>query len=414
MESEVRDLAVERLTPSELSLHIVPRVQEGIAAEVLAGAKAPAGRAPEVGGILLGRRTETEIIVDDFEPVLCEHRFGPSYLLSDEDGRGLHETLEWFQESRGKHSIIGFYRSHTREGFPLDEQDAELFRRNFPSAEAIFLLLRPDRRKAITAEFFTRSEHGVLRSSAGPLPFHTEPNGAAQEKAPRTLPAATRPRVETVEEPSSSRRQWITVAAMICLGGVLLWAIGSYHPAAKGTAARERETARATLPPVTMPPLVPAGNAPDSPPLQPASVNRLTPESEPDLTTAPLGDAHATLDRWVRAQRAGDPKAVGALYAARIDPYFKERDVSNAWVRRSVAQSVAEFGKPVILRLDDLQITPVHEDRAVATFRKHWQTSGTHLYSGEADERIGLVKTREGWKIDSEEETHVLWTHRGR
>ena len=415
MDSEVRELAVEHLTPSESSLHIVPRVQEGIASEELAGVKASPGRGSEVGGILLGRRTETEIIVDDFEPVLCEHRFGPSYLLSDEDGQGLNESLEWFQRTRGQQSILGFYRSHTREGFPLDEQDAELFRRHFPSPEAVFLLLRPDRRKTISAEFFTRSEHGVLRSSAGPLPFHKESAAEAQEASPRSLPAPTRPRFETADESSGSRRQWIAVAALLCLAGVLLWAIGVHRPAAKRTSGRAREIAQAPLPPrIAMPPLIPTQNPPDPPALQQASASRLAPDPVPEPPPDALADARATMDRWVRAMRSGDPKAVGALYAARIDPYFKERDVSNAWIRRSVAQSVSEFGKPVILRLADLEITPVHNDRAVATFRKHWQTSGTHLYSGEADERLGLVKTRNGWKIDSEEETQVLWTHRGR
>jgi hypothetical protein len=35
----------------------------------------PSGHRAEVGGILLGRSGKDEIVVDDFEPVLCERRF---------------------------------------------------------------------------------------------------------------------------------------------------------------------------------------------------------------------------------------------------------------------------------------------------------------------------------------------------
>ena len=67
-----------------------------------------------------------------------------------------------------------------------------------------------------------------------------------------------------------------------------------------------------------------------------------------------------------------------------------------------------------ILRISDLTVIPVSEDRAVASFRKHWQTSGPRIFAGEEQERLIFVKAEDEWKIASEEETKVYWTQKPR
>ena len=73
------------------------RVMEAIMNEVTTVFSAVPHRGAETGGILLGAKSGDEILIDDFEPAPCEHRFGPSYRLSDADGLALEETLAWFR-----------------------------------------------------------------------------------------------------------------------------------------------------------------------------------------------------------------------------------------------------------------------------------------------------------------------------
>jgi hypothetical protein len=54
------------------------------------------------------------------------------------------------------------------------------------------------------------------------------------------------------------------------------------------------------------------------------------------------------------------------------------------------------------------------DDRAIVTVHKHWQTSGAHVYTGETQERLGLARRGDDWKIVSEEETRVIATRRVR
>ena len=103
-----------------------------------------------------------------------------------------------------------------------------------------------------------------------------------------------------------------------------------------------------------------------------------------------------------------------AYYSPLVDPYFTRRQASLSDVRRSLAQSQARYGRPAILRISDIRITPLGEDRAAATFRKHWQTAGPRIFAGEAEDRLSLVKRQDAWKIASEQEVRVFWTHRGR
>src|SRR5712664_985030 len=54
---------------------------EAIQREVIEAFKALPKRGAEVGGLLLGTVEDAKqplIVVEDFEPVLCEYRFGPS------------------------------------------------------------------------------------------------------------------------------------------------------------------------------------------------------------------------------------------------------------------------------------------------------------------------------------------------
>jgi hypothetical protein len=109
-------------------------------------------RGAEVGGVLLGARSREDgvlqVAIDDYLPVPCAHRFGPSFVLSDDD-------LAEFENIVGQNeSVIGFYRSHTREGMSLGAEDLQYCQRFFNSPDDIMLLIKPSAMKVSKAGFF--------------------------------------------------------------------------------------------------------------------------------------------------------------------------------------------------------------------------------------------------------------------
>src|SRR3954468_5234088 len=70
-------------------------------------------RGPEVGGLLLGRTPPGEpgvLRIEAFEEIPCEHRFGPSYVLSGDDRTRFAETLRR-RRPEGAPMVVGFFRS---------------------------------------------------------------------------------------------------------------------------------------------------------------------------------------------------------------------------------------------------------------------------------------------------------------
>jgi len=97
------------------------------------------GRGAEVGGILYGHADEDRVSVDEVREISCEHRFGPSFVLSTTDREALKATLAGKQDLQ----VVGAYRSYARRPAALDDADQQLFRTFFPDARHTFLLFEP-------------------------------------------------------------------------------------------------------------------------------------------------------------------------------------------------------------------------------------------------------------------------------
>lgn len=157
--------------PAAVHLHL--DVVDRLGAEVMRGFGAVPKRGAEVGGILLGSIEPGEVTivkVDDFEAVPCSYSRGPSYLFSEEDRAAFEEALHRRQgDSFGASSVVGYFRSHTREGLNLGEEDLELLNRYFRDPAQVALLVKPFATKASVAGFFAR-ESGVFPAET-PLEF---------------------------------------------------------------------------------------------------------------------------------------------------------------------------------------------------------------------------------------------------
>src|SRR5580765_6924738 len=125
------------------AIHIPAEVIGSLSTESLVAFKRVPRRGLETGGILLGR-TEfhgdtTTFWIEGFAPIESEHRFGPSYVLSDSDFAHLQTEL-----TRNGVASLGIYRSQTRsEQLEIQDADVGLFEKCFGVSDNLFLMLAP-------------------------------------------------------------------------------------------------------------------------------------------------------------------------------------------------------------------------------------------------------------------------------
>ena len=450
------------------------RVTRGLSAEVRGAVYGQERELAEVGGILLGRRSGDIILVEDFEPVPSEHHFGPTYQLSDADLASLEESIHWFRHAPTQElRVLGLYRSRL-DLEQSDAQDRELMRRFMPEPGSLFLVLRQIVADSITATLSVWSGDGLSRAGAPVLfpeagsealtvlKFDTEAEKEALELAdlppaaeieaasklltpnppppPAPLPEARPvavtqeaplipswpdsktlprppvaadapspqlpwatlppPKQRQVEPPPQRSRDWTWIAglATLCLAaGVLgFLSVGPRQTPAPAVPAPVRKA-----PEVPRQASVEKSEIPPVAPVPAAEENAMPPVVTPAME---LGVQEA-LAQWQRAVLSGDPELLANCYASNF---------SADEVKRSAINSVARYGKPAILKISELTLTAEPGGRAVATFRKHWQTSGPKVYAGEEQERVTFVKTDDIWKIASQEEPKIYWSQRPR
>ena len=98
-------------------------------------------RGVEVGGLLLGGALGDEVKIDDFEEMPCEHRYGPSYILSEADRAKLEGALA--QRAGTQPAVVGFFRSFTSREPAIEEADEAFVREHYPSGWFVYLMLHP-------------------------------------------------------------------------------------------------------------------------------------------------------------------------------------------------------------------------------------------------------------------------------
>ena len=237
--------------------------------EVMRGLGAVPRRGAEVGGLLLGsiemEGDATVVHVRDFESIACEHKRGPSYLLSENDERIFAEAVARWRSDVGRLQVVGYCRSHTRDGLSLALEDLELFERHFSQPGQVALLIRPFATKVSRAGFFIR-ENGRIDPAASPLefPFRRKELGGPMPapssrslgvEDPQTMPlaalasgeettqrVAASSTVEPITSPEQVKRSWVWIplSFVFLMLGVLIGfqvAVNGFRPAASAPAA---------------------------------------------------------------------------------------------------------------------------------------------------------------------------------
>ena len=130
-------------------------------------------RGAEAGGLLLGTITPGSpsiVRIEDFEPIRCQYRRGPSYLFTEDDSAAFEQAFERTKPDPSRSIYaVGYFRGHTRDGLSLAPEDVELLDHLFPGPAHIALLVKPFATKVSVAGFFVR-EDGVFPETT-PLEF---------------------------------------------------------------------------------------------------------------------------------------------------------------------------------------------------------------------------------------------------
>jgi len=183
-----------------LDLDVVDR----LLAEVLRGFGVIPKRGIEIGGVLLGEYVAPGVVhVTDYETVACQHTRSSSFLLSPEETQRLREVCDrWLSNPSGHSTVVGLFRSHTREGFHLTAEDADLLDRMVPDPSAVMLLVKPYATRVSVGGFFFREDGGVRKMDAPYLEFPFRRRELAEED-PEPQPAPV-PEAEAAAAPELS------------------------------------------------------------------------------------------------------------------------------------------------------------------------------------------------------------------
>lgn len=432
---------------------------EGIYRDVNHAYKALPRRGVETGGILLGEVGGEGISIRDYQPIGCEHRFGPAWHLSEVDLGALEAALESLR--RGDLTILGLYRSDTSLAPRTTPEDRRLFNGCFGESAAVFLLIHPAPQRPTTATaFFWKNGDFEPAGTAVGFPFNQEaapqparvptlrsirarqvrvpamrPPAAAVAASPSFAPPPPTPPAQTplvagaqAAEPAPTvapgfvipelpprpalrragdrrpRRAgvWaaaLVLAAVVAGAGLISWRWFRPTPPSVPVIDEASRTNTAPAVPSRTPAPSAARPAPDAPAAEPPSVERET--SAPARPTTLKAEIRSVLDDWAAAVKTGDPERTAHFYAPRLSSYLGRRNVTNADVRGHIGYLYGRYGRPILVRIDRLSISRSGRDRAAATFRKYWQTSAH--FAGQERTHVTFIRSGDEWKIASEQ-----------
>jgi hypothetical protein len=260
----------------EIGLDVVERLGAAIQAGLGDGP-----RGYEAGGILLGSAQvePRSIVIEDFELWPSQHLRGPSYTLVHEETRKLAAHIARRRSLR----VVGFFRSHTRPGLYLDQQDCSVVSQCFPDPSDVVLLVRPSREGPPVAGFFFWEESDMERRwSYRQFPFDHQRLCAGDFPLTYRAEAAASPRPVSVRPPLQIPRvSWLAVP-VLAAGFLVAGLITSYKGAHKQAPAPAPATALvAETSPQAVPPPEPVAQA------EPVPV----PAATPDPIVPPAGQA---------------------------------------------------------------------------------------------------------------------------
>lgn len=154
-----------------LDLHAADRLQTAVRAATRENSHA------EIGGLLLGvAESPMKIHITGFQPL--------DWPSGDAEFR-----LRAPKAGAAREEVVGFYRSHLREGLKLDEMDVRLFARRFGKMSDVALLVKPMPDGSTSAGFFFW-DNGTIESRYSFHEFPFDPERLAKEVQEQSVAVA--------------------------------------------------------------------------------------------------------------------------------------------------------------------------------------------------------------------------------
>jgi len=212
----------------EYSLDTLDRIR----LQITGGLEALTRGAPEVGGLLLGAYDGDNgcLVITEFEPLDCEHAFGPRFILSEKDRDALaRRLLAHGNAARSGYKVVGWYRSHTRHDLVFSPEDVAVYDAHFTEPWQVSLLLQPDTNGNIQTFFFFREQSPAAQAPAPDKPIPEQDSGTSEPESRAQL--AVRGQAANVLEPTrgalsqrrgtgtQDRMVWVALAS-ICVVSV--------------------------------------------------------------------------------------------------------------------------------------------------------------------------------------------------
>lgn len=175
---------------------------------VFTGFKASPRPGAELGGALLGAISSDgrEIVIDEFEPLQIEHKFGTPYILSDSDYAQWHQWLRALRQAFPR--LVGICRSHTRPGLRVTPEDNVLIKQFMDGEQGVLLLVKPLSERDCVGAFYPFSNGRILNGATTSEEF---PFGAAAPEPPGLA-----------ESSGHKSRPWIPLTAVVVGVGAAL------------------------------------------------------------------------------------------------------------------------------------------------------------------------------------------------
>ncbi len=122
----------------------------------------------ETGGLLFGKRNGEELRVEAYRPIQCQHAFGPSFVLSEQDLAGLRQQISSASSDSELSGLrpIGWFIGHTRSPFLMSDREAGWFDEFFPEPGSLTLLVKPERFQPTRFGFLLRDSNGYMEKDA--------------------------------------------------------------------------------------------------------------------------------------------------------------------------------------------------------------------------------------------------------
>lgn len=163
MNTLMTDIETWHPAQSPLAIEYNRTVLDEVRDQAVAGYRRLSRGGVEVGGILYGIREEGKVRILATQPIACEYKSGPTFILSDRDKSRLLDQLAASESDDALQglSVVGFYISHPRATVALTDRDLEIFNEFFPAIWNIALVMKPGD-QFIRGGFFVREARGSL------------------------------------------------------------------------------------------------------------------------------------------------------------------------------------------------------------------------------------------------------------